>query len=340
VSVRRFRKRGERSERYPYDISSSLAVYTYRLPRSYNSRPEELPLVSQTFEALRAFFGTSSLATDNPSEADYFFVPLNLIQYQFRNEDPKAMLSTLRYLDPARPDHLIVALGDYSQRSKKNHYGNAYQETYDWLGPFILLALESTGDLITDQDIGIIPWNTLSEQPTFNDNERPLLYSFLGETSHELLPKTHIRFQMTALQSDDSLVARKLTSQMRKKLEGGYPDAKDDYELVSRSSIFTLAPAGYGSWTYRFFQAIQWGSIPVLISDDYIKPYQAQIPYELFTVTVPEKDVTKIDAILRSIKPNEILRRQGALRQNQRHFTRSSFLTKLVRELEQRRDRR
>jgi hypothetical protein len=39
----------------------------------------------------------------------------------------------------------------------KNHYGHAYQTTYDWLKKFKLLALESTSDLIPNQDIGRIP---------------------------------------------------------------------------------------------------------------------------------------------------------------------------------------
>ena len=61
---------------------------------------------------------------------------------------------------------------------------------------------------------------------------------------------------------------------------------KNDYELVSRNSVFTLAPAGYGRWTYRFFQTIQWSSIPVLISDDVIISH-LKTQYHMMTFALP-----------------------------------------------------
>jgi glucuronyl/N-acetylglucosaminyl transferase EXT1 len=109
---------------------------------------------------------------------------------------------------------------------------------------------------------------------------------------------------------------------------------KDDFELLARNSTFTVAPAGYGKWTYRFFNAIQWGSIPVLISDDYIKPFNSSIPYESFSIVLLEKDILNIDHILRSISAREVERYQENLKANQSKFTRRVFFELLVRELE------
>ena len=156
-------------------------VYVYDLPRKYKLNPE-LPLLSETYFALYDFFRLYCRTYD-PQDADYFFVPINLIQFQFRNENPEDILNYLKYFDPKSCNHIIIALGDFSQHSKKNHYGQAYQMTYDWLKKFKLLALESTSDLIPNQDIGIIPYNTLSDKPIFNKSKRPYLYSFLGELS-------------------------------------------------------------------------------------------------------------------------------------------------------------
>jgi hypothetical protein len=293
-----------------------------------------LPLISETFYALNDFF-KNNIATTDPTEADFFFVPLNLSQSQFKNEDPKKIIGHLKYLSNKK-DHILVATGDFSQRSKKNHFGRAYEKTYDWLDNFILLALESTSDLIPGQDIGIIPFNTLADNPYFNANNRIYLYSFLGRIKHELLPETHVRNQLAYLENKpDVLINTELDGPTKKKLENNYGYAvKDDFELLARNSTFTLAPAGYGKWTYRFFNAILWGSIPVLFADDYMKPFNNRIPYDLFSITLPEKDILNVDKILRTITSREIKQYQENLKTNQSKFTRHAFFEMLVRELE------
>ena len=302
-------------------------VYIYDLPDKF--RPDHsLSLASETYFALYDFFRLYCRTYD-PFEANYFFVPLNIIQYQFRNEKPDDALKYLKYFNPARNDHLLVALGDFSQRSKINHFGHAYLETYKWLNSFVLLALESTDDLIPNHDVGIIPYNTLSIEPNFNNNKRPYLYSFLGGVSYKHLPPSHIRNKIKSIPpKEDVVINSKLNSNQRKRLMHNYV-TKNDYELLSRNSLFTLAPAGYGRWTYRFFQSIQWGSIPVLLSDSYFKPFEDTIPYESFCITVAESDVTRIDEIIRSFSSSEIIKLQNSLKENQHHFTQSAFFYKL-----------
>lgn len=317
-----------------YQIETKLKVFCYDLPVEYQSVQGELPLPSETFYAIYDFF-RNSIGTTDPSNADYFLVPLNLIQFQFRNEDPKKVLKELK-ISYRQKNHIIVATGDFSQRSKKNHFGHAYKKQYDWLEHFILLALESTSDLIPGQDIGIIPFNTLVNTPYFNTNKRTYLYSFIGELNHKFIPKTHVRHQVNYVENrPDALIASKLDNDLREILKKRYGhEVKDDYELVARNSIFTLAPAAYGKWTYRFFHAIQWGSIPVLFSDDYIKPFSDSIPYDSFSLTLPEKDILNVDKILRSISLKKVKRYQANLKINQAKFTKRAFFEELVRALE------
>jgi hypothetical protein len=316
-----------------YPIETDLKVFTYEISAEYQSKTEELPLPSETFRAIHQFF-KNSIPTSDPTEADFFFVPLNLIQSQFKNEDPGKIICELKYLSDKK-DHIIVALGDFSQRSRKNHYGLAYKKTFDWLDNFILLALESTNDLIPGQDIGIIPFNTLVDVPFFNTNNRIYLYSFLGQIKYKFLPQNHVRTRLALLEKKpDTFVETKLDGLTKKKLKNTYNDAvKDDFELMARSSTFTLAPAGYGKWTYRFFNSILWGSIPVLFSDGYIKPFSSCIPYDSFSITLPEKDILNVDKILRSISPREIEEYQENLKANQAKFTRFAFFEMLVHDL-------
>jgi hypothetical protein len=333
-------------ERVPC-VPSELRVYTYELEASYQPSgdperdlgdlAEPLRLPSRTFYAVREFFA-HCVSTQDPADAGLFFVPLNLILFQFRNEDPREAIATLEHLGERR-DHVLVAAGDFSNRSKRNHQGEAYREIYDWLGRFVLLAHESTGDLIEGQDIGVIPYHALGNRPFFNTNHRPLLYSFMGELDHVFLPPEHVRSRMARLDfpSDDVFVGASLDAGSRERLRAGYPNASDDFELVSRNSVFTLAPAGYGRWSYRFFQAIQWGSIPVLLSDGYVKPFADSIPYDEFSITIAERDIEDLDSILRSFSEADVERYQRSLAQHQGSFTERAFFTHLTRALEAKR---
>lgn len=303
-------------------LKNKLKVYVYELPGEF-SPSGELALVSQTYHAIYNYV-CKNLMTRNPAEADAFLVPINLIEFQFRKEDPISMLRYLKYLDTQKP-HFIIALGDFSQRSRKNHFGEAYPNLYKWIKNFNLLALESTSDLITGKDIGIIPYNTLSATPKFNSNPRPFLYSFLGETHHQHLPANHIRNKLNEIPvSSDTFIGKQLSFKQRVKLMRNYICANDQ-ELIARNSVFTLCPAGYGRWTYRFFQAIEWGSIPILLSDDYIKPFSDVIPYDDFSITLPERAIGGIDEVIRAIDPLEIKAKQIALMNNQHNFSQKAF---------------
>lgn len=299
--------------------NKQVKIYTYNLPRKY--RPtKELALVSETYYFIEKYI-KKNLRTNDPKQADLFFVPINLVQFQFKNENPKDILQYLSYLTN-RDDHLVIALGDFSQCSNKNHFGEAYKIPYRWLDKITLLALESTTDLLPGRDIGIFPINELNNKPVYNENYKPFLYSFYGELNHHYLPENHIRSRLAQLKctQTDVFISTILDKSMKKRLRKNYK-TKDDYEMIARNSIFSLAPAGYGRWTYRFFQSIFWGSIPVLLSDDYIKPFADYIPYDDFTITIAENQVEHIDSFLRSISPRQINEYQVNLKKHQHLFT-------------------
>lgn len=50
---------------------------------------------------------------------------------------------------------------------------------------------------------------------------------------------------------------------------------KDYCEILARS-VFALAPRGYGPSSFRICEALQYGAIPVYISDEFIKPYNTE----------------------------------------------------------------
>lgn len=68
---------------------------------------------------------------------------------------------------------------------------------------------------------------------------------------------------------------------------------------VLNRSTFTLCPRGYGPTSFRIVEALQFGSIPVYISDQFIEPHN--VPFDLYGVLVHSDDVNRLPDILSQV---------------------------------------
>ena len=67
------------------------------------------------------------------------------------------------------------------------------------------------------------------------------------------------------------------------------PTRRRFVELMSRS-VFALCPRGYGRTSYRMYEALQLGCIPVYIHDESWLPYADELDWREFAVLVPLAD--------------------------------------------------
>lgn len=92
----------------------------------------------------------------------------------------------------------------------------------------------------------------------------------------------------------------------QKSLWGGIDFGDHQAELKSyaeflRKSLFVLCPRGNGQSSYRIFEAMQVGRVPVIIADHWVAP--AGIDWSACSVQIPEKQVHQIPDILESYRP-------------------------------------
>lgn len=119
-----------------------------------------------------------------------------------------------------------------------------------------------------------------------------------------------------------------LTHQIRKDLLGvakraGYLVSTssmpiENYCLNLSRSVFTLAPRGYGVTSFRLMEAVQYGSIPIYISDHKMIPHN--LPFD-YGVIIEPHDIPNIDKILRSFTPEQISEKQEKLKSAYEMFT-------------------
>ena len=68
-------------------------------------------------------------------------------------------------------------------------------------------------------------------------------------------------------------------------------------------SQFCVVPPGGDGWSSRADDAVRHGCIPVIIMDNVHMPFESVIDYAAFALRVPEKDVERLDTILRAVTP-------------------------------------
>ena len=81
-------------------------------------------------------------------------------------------------------------------------------------------------------------------------------------------------------------------------------DVSQEFRSIIYNSVFGLAPRGYGPTSFRMYETMQMGAIPIYISDVFWLPFENQIDWERAALLIHPDDIDsipqKVDAILES----------------------------------------
>ena len=87
-----------------------------------------------------------------------------------------------------------------------------------------------------------------------------------------------------------------------------------EYDYLLKSSLFSYVPRGRRINTFRLLEVIAAGSIPIVLSDDMLMPFQELIEWDGAAVVMPEGLVVQSAAILRQYSRDDIQLMQNRLR--------------------------
>ncbi|MDD4932603.1 MAG: exostosin family protein [Methylacidiphilaceae bacterium] len=103
-------------------------------------------------------------------------------------------------------------------------------------------------------------------------------------------------------------------------------------EIMARSR-FVLCPAGAGPATFRLFETMQMGRVPILISDDYVFPKGP--PWKDFLLQVRESELDMLPDLVRSERAEADDRGRLARRSWEEFFSEETFFHYLCETLEE-----
>ena len=125
--------------------------------------------------------------------------------------------------------------------------------------------------------------------------EKNVIYSFIGFSSHQ------VRTKIFSMRHPRDTIIKKRSrwhfGSRQKERE------KKEYQSVLARSRFSLCPRGTGASTVRFWESLQAGAIPVVLSD--VMSLPEGFDWDSCVIRIDEKDVYKIPEIIVSILPEQ-----------------------------------
>ena len=135
--------------------------------------------------------------------------------------------------------------------------------------------------------------------------KKSYLASFVGSNTHP------IRTMMAE--------ACKNVSEISIKMKGWSPAVSEtDFHSFLESatqSEFCLCPRGYGLNSFRLYEAMQLGCIPVIITDEFYLPWQDELNWNEFSVLISKDNIPNIADILKTYKPEDINRMRNKIKE-------------------------
>lgn len=150
--------------------------------------------------------------------------------------------------------------------------------------------------------------------------DKDLLYNFVGSSNSE------VRKSLFGLQHpDNTYVIQKQTSNH---CSPASTYDKEQFIKVLKRSYYTLCPPGIGTSSYRLFEAMRFGSVPVIIADDLVLPDGPD--WQMCSIRIAEQDIAYLSDILRARTDAEQMK-EMAIKSYDLYFSQKALLKNIVR---------
>jgi hypothetical protein len=180
---------------------------------------------------------------------------------------------------------------------------------------------------LTGAYLQMIDWDYVPFVPSLANCE--YLFSFIGSA------KTHVvRRRVMSLQHSRAYLENTSADVIKTEKNRAFfmvdynSDAKTRYgEIISRSK-FVLCPRGYACSTWRLFETMKAGRVPVIISDQWVPPLGPA--WESFSIRVKENQINLIPALLERCEPEAESMAQKARTAWEEWFSKETFFHRTI----------
>ena len=230
--------------------------------------------------------------THNPKEADYFIISFTLFTFKFVKYNLKMInqkIKNLNYIESGKP-HIVF---DFSNKIIQ----------FMTIPTYIILkqvVIKENHDFQKHISIPLFPLYMFSDEEIDEPEDR-LVLALLGDLKNNLRKELIKYHTVDLIIKDESIRELDLSEDLEYKILNH--ENLESYVNLLYNSKFTLLPRGSSvGLSYRLIEAMSAGSIPVIISDNFVLPFSDMINYNKFSISIKEKSIKNIEKKLKKIK--------------------------------------
>jgi len=154
--------------------------------------------------------------------------------------------------------------------------------------------------------------------------------SGIGDIPIPLLCQPHTVHKKENPRYKVCFVGRLDTHNVRQDLFNLYSDRKDFcfdngnnklFRSIMDNSIFCLCPRGTGKTSYRLYESLQMGCIPIYIYDDKWLPFQNIVKWKDISILLHVDKIKNLGTIIDNISDQQIKQMQCNIYKSNQHFT-------------------
>ncbi|XP_023730492.1 probable glycosyltransferase At5g03795 [Lactuca sativa] len=263
----------------------------------------------------------SRFRTWDPEKAHVYFLPFSIITlinyvYIVGSHDWNPMYNTIR-------DYIKVINQNHPYWNRSHGADHFMFACHDW-GPVIS---RSVPYLYENSIRALCNANTSEGFKLSRDVSIPEIYLPHGTTEGLLggPPPSKRKILVFFSGGVHGYIREVLLKHWENKTEDGvkilkYLPKGEDYNQQVRNSKYCICASGWEVASPRMVEALYMGCVPVLVKDDYAKPFSDVLNWDTFSVDIPTKNIPQLKDILMAIPQRRYIRLQRNGVQVRKHF--------------------
>lgn len=203
------------------------------------------------------FLKMSDMITKNSNEADYFYIPIFWQRHCYNNNsymNPKSLIPIMNYLNTlnVKNNTFTVSCIDGGPLGNINRI--------PMLNNTLIYSACPIDNDLSHKNIRLAP--LITSEHCISGDSKKYLASFIGR----LRTHNYRTLMLNNLKQYDNIV-----------ILDGY---NRDYSKIIEQSLVSLCPRGCGLSSFRFFESMQLGTVPILIAEEDVRPFKEYINWD------------------------------------------------------------
>lgn len=124
------------------------------------------------------------------------------------------------------------------------------------------------------------------------DLEKKYIASYIGRPTHKIRTKLEDR-----ITSNEKFYIKNITS-MSSSIS---KENLELFEKLIKESYFSICPRGYGPTSFRLYESIQMGTVPIYISDKFFLPYIEFLDWSEFAILLKSRNISSLPRKLNNL---------------------------------------